>query len=158
MAHGELAAYTAALEARQQRHGRDFAHSGPLGDVDSPLTRNELELLDDVLIEAERATGLRFTAFVGDLGSDTRAAAESLLASLDAMAPVSVLLAISPGQRVVEVVTGGEAARRISDRGARLAVMAVTAACGVGDVAGALVNGIKILADQAGTLPERSNW
>ena len=71
---------------------------------------------------------------------------------------MAVLLAVSPGQRVVEVVTGSEAARRISDRAARLAVLSVVAACADGDLSGALVNGIRTLADQAGTLPDRSTW
>jgi hypothetical protein len=115
-------------------------------------------LLDDVLREAERFTGLRFSAYLGDLGSNTAASAESLLAGLGADAPAAVLLAVSPGQRVVEVVTGGEAARRVSDRAARLAVLAVVSSCTDGDIAGALVTGIRILADQAGTLPERSTW
>lgn len=158
MAHGELESYQAALEARQRRHGEGYAVSGPQGEADSPLDRSELELLDDVLIEAERVTGLRFTAYLGDLGDDTRTTAETLLSSLGAEAPVAVLLAVSPGQRVVEVVTGGEASRRISDRAARLAVMTVTTACGQGEVANGLVNGLRILADQAGTLPERSTW
>jgi hypothetical protein len=158
VAHGELAVRMAELEARQESHSRGYAVLGPQGDADSPLDRSELELLDDVLIEAERKTGLRFTAYLGALGNDTRATAEDLLTSLGAEAPVAVLLAVSPAQRVVEVVTGGEASRRISDRAARLAVMSVTAACGVGAVAEGLVNGLRILADQAGTLPERSNW
>ncbi|MEP6981522.1 MAG: DUF5130 family protein [Nakamurella sp.] len=158
MARGEIESYLAALEDRQRRHGEGSATVGPQGDVDSPLNRDELELLDDVLIEAERVTGLRFTAYLGDLGDDTRAAAEGLLTSLGAEAPVAVLLAVSPGQRVVEVVTGGEASRRISERAARLAVMTVTAACGLGEIANGLVNGLRILADQAGTLPDRTTW
>ena len=158
MAHGEVSARLADIERRQERHNRGYAVVGPQGDADSPLDRAQLEMLDDVLIEAERRTGLRFTAYLGDLGSDTRTTAEGLLSALGAEAPVSVLLALSPAQRVVEVVTGGEASRRISDRAARLAVLSVTAACGVGEVADGLVNGLRILADQAGTLPERSNW
>jgi hypothetical protein len=59
---------------------------------------------------------------------------------------------------VVEVVTGSEAARRISDRAARLGVLAVVSSCTDGDIPGALVTGVRILADQAGTLPERSTW
>jgi hypothetical protein len=131
---------------------------GPAGEAEQPLTTTQLELLDDVLREAERFTGLRFSAYLGDLGSNTGASAESLLAGLGADAPAAVLLAVSPGQRVVEVVTGGEAARRVTDRAARLAVLAVVSSCTDGDIAGALVTGIRILADQAGTLPERSTW
>jgi hypothetical protein len=129
-----------------------------VGQAEQPLTTTQLELLDDVLREAERFTGLRFSAYLGDLGSNTKASAESLLAGLGADAPAAVLLAVSPGQRVVEVVTGGEAARRVTDRAARLAVLAVVSSCTDGDIAGALVTGIRILADQAGTLPERSTW
>jgi hypothetical protein len=158
VAHGELSARLTELEARQESHHRGYAIAGPQGDVDSPFDREQLELLDDVLIEAERKTGLRFTAYLGGLGSDTRSTAEELLKSLGHEAPVAVLLAVSPAQRVVEVVTGGEASRRISDRAARLAVLTVTAACGVGEIADGLVNGLRILADQAGTLPDRSHW
>jgi Domain of unknown function (DUF5130) len=159
VAHGEVESSRADSHARRTaRHQRTFADSGPIGDSDSPLSRGDLELLDDVLIEAERVTGLRFTAFIGNLGSDSRTVAESLLRSIGAESPIAVLLAVSPAQRIVEVVTGGEAARRISDRAARLAVLSVTSACGVGEIANGLVNGLRILADQAGTLPERSTW
>ena len=134
------------------------AQVGPTGGADQPLTTAQLELLDDVIREAERFTGLRFSAYLGDLGSNTEAFTQGLLSGLGQDAPDAVLLAISPGQRVAEVVTGGEAARRISDRAARLAVLAVVASCKDGDIPGALLTGIRILADQAGTLPERSTW
>ena len=131
---------------------------GPTGSDDHPLSTGQLELLDDVMREAERFTGLRFSVYLGDLGSNTAASAESLLDGLGPDGPYAVLLAVSPGQRVVEVVTGPEAARRVSDRAARLAVLGVVSSCTDGDVAGALVTGVRILADQAGTLPERSTW
>jgi hypothetical protein len=131
---------------------------GPSGGVDQPLTTTQLELLDDVIREAERFTGLRFSAYLGDMGGNTEAFAQGLLSGLGADSRDAVLLAISPGQRVVEVATGGEAARRITDRAARLAVLAVVSSCTDGDIPGALVTGIRILADQAGTLPERSTW
>lgn len=131
---------------------------GPAGEADQPLTTTQLELLDDVIREAERFTGLRFSVYLGDLGNNTAATADALLSGLGGDAPTAVLLAVSPGQRVVEVVTGAEAARRVSDRAARLAVLAVVSSCTDGDIPGALVTGIRILADQAGTLPERSTW
>ncbi len=158
MASGELAVAQQRTEAVIQYNRRSPSPVGPQGDTDSPLTRSELELLDDVLVEAERVTGLRFATYLGNLGADTRSMAESLLESFGHEATMTVLLAVSPGQRVVEVVTGGEAARRISDRAARLAVLSVVASAGDGDIGGGLINGLRILADQAGTLPERSNW
>ena len=154
MAPGELAT-TAQREATKWTPPT----VGPVGDsTPQPLTNRQLEFLDDVITEAERFTGLRFSAYLGDLGQDTRLGAEALHAGLGTDAPMAVLLAVSPGQRVVEVITGSEAARRISDRAARLAVLSVVAACADGDLSGALINGIRTLADQAGTLPTRSSW
>jgi len=154
MAHGELVATgPSSVVPWDQR-----PQVGPVGQADQPLSTTQLELLDDVMREAERFTGLRFSAYLGDLGADSGSFAEGLLSGLGADAPSGVLLAISPGQRVVEVATGPEAARRVSDRAARLAVLAVVSSCTDGDIAGALVTGIRILADQAGTLPERSTW
>lgn len=131
---------------------------GPQGDAGSPLNPAERNSLDEVIAAAERTTGLRFSVYLGDLGADPRATADGLLSGMGAEAAVAVLLAVSPGQRCVEIVTGGEAARRISDRSARLGALSVIAACSAGDLTGALVNGVRTLADQAGALPERSSW
>lgn len=132
--------------------------NGPAGYDDLPLDNKQLLMLDEVIDSAEAVTGLRFSAYLGDLGSDSRAAALRLHAGLGKDAPNAVLLAISPGQRIVEVVTGTVAALRITDRAARLAVLNVVSAAGSGDLESALVNGIRTLADQAGTLPDRSSW
>lgn len=131
---------------------------GPVGDADRPFGSADLELLDEVIAEAEAATGLRFSVYLGDLGQDTRGSAVALQRGLGADAAQAVLLAVSPGQRTVEVVTGAEAARRISDRAARLSVLSVVSSATDGDLRGALVNGVRTLADQAGTLPSRTGW
>lgn len=135
---------------------------GPQGMDNEPLTPSERIELDEVIAAAERVTGLRFAVYLGelgaDLGGDVDTGAREAHAALGAEAPVAALLAVSPGQRVVQVVTGGEAARRISDRSARLAVLATVASVSQGDLLGGLVNGIRTLADQAGTLPERADW
>lgn len=131
---------------------------GPVGMADAGLTPSQRNTLDEVMYAAELTTGLRFSVYLGDLGAETRGTAEGLHSALGAEAPVSVLLALSPGQRVVEVVTGAEAQRRISDRSARLAVLSAISSASEGDLVGALVNGVRTLADQAGTLPERAGW
>ena len=131
---------------------------GPVGYSDLPFDAAGLSLLDDVIAEAEQATGLRFSVYLGDLGPNTRSTASELLKGLGADAPAAALVAISPGQRVVEIVTGAAATRRISDRAARLAVLSVVAAATDGDLLGAAVNAVRTLADQAGTLPSRSSW
>lgn len=125
---------------------------GPVGSSEV-FPPNALRKLDDVIADAEQATGLRFAAYLGDLGADTRATAEGLLDSFGAEAPYTALVAISPGQRLVEIVTGEEAALRISERGARAAVLSIVAACGDGDLLGGFTNGIRILTDHAGAVP-----
>ena len=131
---------------------------GPAGEADQPLTTTQLELLDDVIREAERFTGLRFSAYLGDLGSNTGAYGRKPAVRARRRRPDR-----RPAGRVSGAAGGrgrhrAEAARRVSDRAARLAVLAVVSSCTDGDIAGALVTGIRILADQAGTLPERSTW
>lgn len=125
---------------------------GPVGS-DEVFEPHELKKLDTVIAVAEQASGLRFAAYLGDLGEDSRAAAEGLLDSFGDDAPYTALVAISPGQRLVEIVTGEEAALRISERGARAAVLSVVAACSDGDLLGGLTNGIRILTDHAGEVP-----
>ncbi|WP_353650997.1 DUF5130 family protein [Nakamurella sp. A5-74] len=155
MAHGEVA----VPEQSSQTVAPWKAPSvGPVGASATGLDASQLNLLDEVIHAAELTTGLRFSVYLGDLGVDTRASADSLITALGAESPVAVVLAVSPGQRVVEIVTGEESARRISDRSARLAALSTIAAASEGDLIGALVNGVRTLADQAGTLPERSGW
>jgi hypothetical protein len=115
---------------------------------DGPFTPRQLFRIDEALSAADRETGLTFSVYVGDLGEDTRATAEGLLDRLPAPAE-SVLLAVDPEHRVVEIVTGAEAARRLPDRIAALAALSMTAAFGGGDLTGGTVTGLRMLADQA---------
>jgi hypothetical protein len=61
-----------------------------------------------------------------------------------------VLIAVSPGQRVVEVVTGAGAGRRLPDRACALAVLSMTGSFAAGDLVGGIVNGLRQMSDQAG--------
>lgn len=119
------------------------------GPVRSPFTPVQLSLLDEALTLASRTTRLHFSLYLGDLGDDTRAYAEELHAATPHPAD-AVVVAVSPGQRVVEVVTGEESARRLPSKACRLAVMAMVASFKEGDLAGGLVSGLRMLADQAG--------
>jgi uncharacterized protein DUF5130 len=119
------------------------------GGPDSIFTWQELARLDEALTMSSRETGLRFTIYIGDLGQRTRARAEELHATGGDPAD-SVLIAVSPGQRVVEVVTGAAAARRLPDRACALAVLSMTTSFAGGDLVGGLVNGLRQLSDQAG--------
>jgi hypothetical protein len=110
----------------------------------------ELARLDEALTMSSRETGLRFTLYLGDLGTPTRVRAEELHALSGDKPAESVLIAVSPGQRVVEVVTGAAAARRIPDRACALAVLSMTGSFAAGDLVGGVVNGLRQLSDQAG--------
>jgi hypothetical protein len=110
----------------------------------------ELARLDEALTMSSRETGLRFTLYIGDLGKRTRISAEEMFASSGGDLADAVLLAVSPGQRVVEVVTGAAAARRIPDRACALAVLSMTNSFSAGDLVGGIVNGLRQLSDQAG--------
>ncbi|TYP87620.1 DUF5130 family protein [Blastococcus xanthinilyticus] len=118
--------------------------------LDEVFSFKELARLDEALTMSSRETGLRFTLYVGELGTPTRRHAEELHARSGATPSDAVLIAVSPGQRVVEVVTGAGAARRLPDRACALAVLSMTSSFGAGDLVGGIVNGLRQLSDQAG--------
>ncbi|WHT20766.1 DUF5130 family protein [Crossiella sp. CA-258035] len=115
-----------------------------------PFSPTQLATLDEALTLSSRSSGLDFSIYLGDLGEDTRARAEQLHGSLGTKAANAVLIAVSPGQRVLEIVTGAESGRRLADRGCKLAVMSMVASFKEGDLPGGLVSGLRMLADQAG--------
>lgn len=120
-----------------------------------PFSQPQLARLDEALTLGSRESGLDFTVYLGQLGEDSRAEAERLHASMGERARGSVLIAVSPGERVLEIVTGVDAFPRLPDRGAKLAVMSMTASFKEGDLIGGLVNGLRMLADQAGSVRKR---
>jgi hypothetical protein len=110
----------------------------------------DLARIDEALTMSTKETGLRFTLYIGDLGRDTRTTAEDLHARSGGDVSIGVLVAISPGQRVMEIVTGTAAARRLPDRACALAVLSMTNRLGSGDLTGAIVHGLRQLSDGAG--------
>lgn len=117
--------------------------------ADHPFTPGQLGRLDEALTMCSRETGLRFALYVGELGADPSGHAATLHESLEDP-PRAVLVAVSPEQRVVEVITGGAARHRVPDSGARLAVMSMAASFKEGDLLGGLLSGLRMLADAAG--------
>ena len=114
-----------------------------------PFTPVQLTRLDEALTLASRETGLHFSLYLGDLGTDAPSRVTELHDALDG-SNEAVLVAVSPEQRVVEVLTGPEARLRLPDRGAKLAVMSMVASFKEGDLFGGLLSGLRMLADQAG--------
>jgi Domain of unknown function (DUF5130) len=117
--------------------------------LDGPFTTRQLLRIDEALRTADNSTGLVFSVYVGGLDEPTRGHAEKLLGQLADPAK-SVLIAVSPNQRVLEIVTGSEARKRIPDRSAKLAALSMVAAFGGGDLAGGVIAGLDQLASHAG--------
>jgi Domain of unknown function (DUF5130) len=117
--------------------------------LDGPFTTRQLLRIDEALRTADRSTGLVFSVYVGEFDEPVRAHAEKLLGQL-AEPEKSVLLAISPNRRALEIVTGPEARKRVPDRNAKLAALSMVAAFGGGDLTGGIIAGLDQLASYAG--------
>jgi hypothetical protein len=114
-----------------------------------PFTTRQLLRLDEAMRVADRQTGLIFSVYIGELAEPTRATAETLHRELDDP-DRAVLLAVSPNQRVLEIVTGNAARKRMSDRDAKLAALSMAASFAGGDLAGGILAGLDQLASHAG--------
>jgi hypothetical protein len=130
--------------------GRTELQHGPQGHVadGGPFTAHQLSRLDEALTLSSRETGLTFSVYVGELQAPARAHAEALFERLD---DYSVLVAVSPGQRLLHIVTGPESAKRLPNRACALAALAMRASFTNGDLVGGIVTGLRMLADSAGT-------
>jgi hypothetical protein len=127
-------------------HVRD---DGAAAALDGPFTTRQLLRLDEALRIADQTTGLTFSVYLGDLDEPVREHATALHSQVRKSAH-AVLVAVSPNQRRLEIVTGSVARRRISDRDAKLAALSMAAAFAGGDLAGGIISGLDQLATHAG--------
>ncbi|WP_132993714.1 DUF5130 family protein [Gordonia zhaorongruii] len=110
-----------------------------------PFSRDELILLDDTLQEASEAAEVRFSAYVGDLGTDVVEGARGILAQ--APEPINgALIAVSPNSRDVVVVSGSGVAGRVNDRVAELGVSAALSSIRQNDLIDGLVSALRVMA------------
>lgn len=131
--------------------------TGPsdLATLPGPFTPRQLSRIDEALTLGSDETGLLFSIYLGDLAEPTRAAAEKLAARLPATAlGGSVLLAVSPGQRVLHIVTVAGATKRLPNKVCALAALGMRASFSGGDLTAGIVNGLRMLADYAGASSE----
>ena len=117
--------------------------------LDGPFNTRQLLRLDEGLRVADQQTGLTFSVYIGDLAEPVRESAEQLHKRIS-HPETAVLVAVSPNQRVLEIVTGPEARKRISDRDAKLAALSMAASFAGGDLAGGVLSGLDQLATHAG--------
>lgn len=118
----------------------------PAGDGLSPRQRERIEHAVDA---AERASGLSFAVWVGSIDDDLREHAQRLHASSGGDVAGTVLVAVDPGRRALEIVTGQTARLALDDRSCALAAMTMTSCFRGGDLVGGIVQGLASLADHA---------
>ena len=103
---------------------------------------------------ADRATGLDFLVRIGVLDGG-RADAEALVAARGAEAPRTVLVAVDPPARALEIVTGSAASAVLDDRTYALASLTMTTSFAAGDLVGGLVRGLQVLSDHGRAVAHR---
>ncbi len=113
------------------------------GDGFTPDQRLEL---DRARSAAAEATGLDVVLYVGELAGG-RPGAERMLAERGGRD--SVLVAVDPAARRLEIVTGEHAAGRLTDRACGFVALAMTSSFAAGDLVGGIRDGLQVLSDQA---------
>jgi len=104
--------------------------------------------LDQAIRAAEQVSRCEFSVFVGAADGDPRRYAERLHTALSTPGR-SVLIMVDPHAHVLEVVTGAEVRRVLSDREVALAVLEMESVFARGDLVGGLRRGISMLAMSA---------
>jgi uncharacterized membrane protein YgcG len=114
-----------------------------------PLSDADRLALDHAIRRAEQACRFEFSVYVGPAdGEDPRTFATRLHNRLVAPAR-SILIMVDPRRRVLEIVTGGEVRRHLTDGEVELAVLDMQGCFAEGDLLGGLTRGIRMLADHA---------
>jgi hypothetical protein len=157
VASGEVATTSSAVVAELPR-GYVVTNSGRISGVTEPGELSvsypfpvmELVQLDDALKFGSRAAKARFAVFIGDLGADTAATARQILAKVPTP-DNAVLLAISPNQRVIEVVYGSDVSGRGIEESAPAGVAAAAELLKDGKLVPGLVKAIQVMS--AGVSP-----
>ena len=121
----------------------------PAGDAFTP---DQLHDIERAVRNADAASGLHFSVYVGGADSETRPFANRLLAQLDDP-DNSVLVYVDPPGRRLEVLTGARAKRRLTDAECGLAALTMQASFAAGDLTGGIVTGVQQLGEHARELP-----
>ena len=117
----------------------------PAGDSFTPSQR---EWITRAVRNAETVSGLKFPVFVGVAEEDSSGYAERLHKALSDP-DHSVLVMCDPEFHKLEIVTGSEARRTLSDLECRLAAAAMQTSFAGGDIVGGLATGIQQLGEAA---------
>ena len=104
--------------------------------------------IDEAIRQAEQVSRFEFSVFVGRSEGDSRAFATQLHNSLVAPAR-SILILLDPASRVLEIVTGADVRRNLTDQEVELTALQMQTSFATGDLVGGLRRGIQMLADHA---------
>lgn len=111
------------------------------------FTTSQRAEIQRLLEHAERQSGLAFSAYVGPWEGG-RSGAEALLERL-ADPDRSVLVAVDPVARQLEIVTGRLARIPLDDRACGLGALSMTSSFTTGDTIGGLRDGLAVLGEHA---------
>lgn len=104
--------------------------------------------IDRAIRAAETVCRYEFSLFVGAADGEAGPFAQRLHASLVAPAR-SILILVDPAARLLEIVTGSDVRRDLSDDAVRLAAVAMESAFAEGDLVGGIKRGVAQLAEAA---------
>lgn len=109
------------------------------------LTATQRASLDQAIRAAERVSRFEFSVFIGGADGDPRRFAERLHGALSTPQR-SVLVMVDPVARLIEVVTGSDVRRVLSDHEVALAVLEMRSEFTSGDLLRGLRHGVSMLA------------
>jgi uncharacterized membrane protein YgcG len=112
------------------------------------FSSGERHEIDRAIRAAEQASRYEFSVYVGRAEGEPAAFARRLHTSLVAPSR-SILILVDPVARALEVVTGVDVRRNLSDREVELSVLEMQSAFATEDLVGGLKRGISMLADHA---------
>jgi uncharacterized membrane protein YgcG len=116
--------------------------------VSREFTASQRVALDQTIRAAEQVSRFEFSVFVGAAEGEARVFAERLHASLSAPSR-SILVMVDPAARLLEIVTGSEVRRILTDHEVALAVLEMRTEFASGDLVRGLRRGISMLAMQS---------
>jgi uncharacterized membrane protein YgcG len=116
--------------------------------VSREFTSSQRVALDQTIRAAEQVSRFEFSVFVGAAEGEVRPFAERLHASLSAPSR-SILVMVDPAARLLEIVTGSEVRRILTDHEVALAVLEMRTEFASGDLVRGLRRGISMLAMQS---------
>ncbi|MBD8868899.1 TPM domain-containing protein [Nocardioides donggukensis] len=115
------------------------------GDLFSARERQEI---DRAIRQAETSCRYEISVFVGTADEESHPFASRLHASLTAP-DRSILIMVDPTARLLEIVTGSQVRRDLSDREVELVLLDMQSCFAADDLVGGLKRGIGMLAEHA---------